>query len=114
MGTREAGQYELDMGTTLVRAGSRANIHVQPQESFQPERLVVPPENSDGFEVDEVGVQGVVLWRGPVPATSLPGEGVSLTSTLVVRPSTFVRVSVANTSSEDRVFRAVVSGPLAN
>jgi hypothetical protein len=108
----EEGQYQLDMGRVVVRAGGRANIHVQPHEAFRPARLSVLPEVERGLVVDEVWVGETCLWRGPLPAEEIVGEGVSLTYSRTVSKSTFVTVAVSNASGSDVVFRAVVSGPL--
>jgi hypothetical protein len=107
------GQYHLDMGRVVVRAGGRANINVQPLEAFRPARLAVLPEAERGFVVDELRVGKTCLWKGPLPAAEIAGAGVSLTHTRTVSKPEFVTVAVSNASGTDLVFRAVVSGPLA-
>jgi hypothetical protein len=51
--------YALGLGLTPVREGGGMNIHVQPQVSFRGERLYVPDEVIDAFEL-EVVRKGVV------------------------------------------------------
>jgi hypothetical protein len=108
------GLYELDMGKVVVRAGGSARINVQPKKTFRPCRLVVLPESVGSFTVTEVTMHKVTLWQCPLPTSEFGNQGVLLTAAFLSQPATpsmFITVSVTNTSPDDRVFRAVVSGP---
>jgi len=114
--TPRAAHYELDMGSVVVRAGGKCNVNVQPREAFRPSRLRVFDECAEGFTVDAVSVLGhrdAPLAKGPLAASDFAGAGRELGSTRLVEASNFVTVSVTNDTLVDRVFKAVVSGPLA-
>src|SRR3954462_1010672 len=53
---RSSREYALGLGSTSVAGNSSANINVQPQVIFRPERLVVPSNLAVDFLITDIKV----------------------------------------------------------
>jgi hypothetical protein len=105
----------MGFGWTLVKGNSSANINVQPQVSFRPERLVIPSTVAKDFLITyiKVGKNSQLLSVAAVPALAFAEQaphGVPLQFP-VCRRSQFITISVTNISDCDRWFTAAMFGP---
>jgi hypothetical protein len=107
-------EYPLGLDDTLVRAESTANITVQPQVVFRPERLVIPEDIAVDFLIRDIKVGKNSQLVSPValPAVMFTEQAFGVRLKMdTAQISMFVTVSVTNTSKEDRYFRGVIFGP---
>src|SRR5512147_744539 len=67
---RASREYALGLGSTSVAGSSSANINVQPQVIFRPERLVVPSNLAVDFLITDikVGKNSQLVSTGALPA----------------------------------------------
>ena len=107
--------YALGFGSTLVKANSSANISVQPQVVFRPERLVIPASIADDFIITDikVGKNSQLVSTGAIPAAAFTSARSEANCMMMdtAQISMFVTVSVTNTSDKDRYFQCVIFGP---
>ena len=107
--------YALGFGSTLVKANSSANINVQPQVAFRPERLVIPASIADDFIITDikVGKNSQLVSTGAIPAAAFASSRSEANCMMMdtAQISMFVTVSVTNTSDMDRHFQGVIFGP---
>lgn len=104
----------LGLGATLVLANCSANICVQPQLTFIPDHLEVPPSVADHFLVTDIKVNhnSVLDSTGAVPAwcfSSHRHQYLRLKMD-VAQASMFITVSVTNASDRDQLFTGAVVG----
>jgi hypothetical protein len=107
--------YALGFGSTLVKANSSANINVQPQVVFRPERLVIPASIAEDFLITDikVGKNSQLVSTGAIPAAAFTSARSEANCMMMdtAQISMFVTVSVTNTSDKDRYFQCVIFGP---
>ena len=107
--------YALGFGSTLVKANSSANINVQPQVVFRPERLVIPASIAEDFLITDikVGKNSQLGSTGAIPAAAFTSTRSEANRMMMdtAQISMFVTVSVTNTSDKDRYFQCVIFGP---
>ena len=107
-------EYALGFGSTLVHGNSSANINVQPQVVFRPERLVIPASIAEDFLITDikVGKNSQLVSTGALPAAAFTSRSESSRMKMdTAQISMFVTVSVTNTSKEDKFFQCVIFGP---
>ena len=107
-------EYALGFGSTLVRAKSSANINVQPQVVFRPERLVIPASIAEHFLITDIkiGKNSQLVSAGAIPASAFTNRSEPSRMKMdTAQISMFVTVSVTNTSEKDRFFQCVIFGP---
>jgi hypothetical protein len=111
---RNSREYALGLGSTAVSGNSSANINVQPQVIFRPERLVVPSNLAVDFLITDikVGKNSQLVSTGALPAVMFTevAFGVRLKMD-TCQISMFVTVSVTNQNPAARNFQGGIVGP---
>ena len=111
---RAAREYALGLGSTSVAGNSSANINVQPQVIFRPERLVVPSNLAVDFLITDikVGKNSQLVSTGALPAVMFTevAFGVRLKMD-TCQISMFVTISVTNQNPAARNFQGGIVGP---
>jgi hypothetical protein len=111
---RNAREYALGLGSTSVAGNSSANINVQPQVIFRPERLVVPSNLAVDFLITDikVGKNSQLVSTGALPAVMFTevAFGVRLKMD-TCQISMFVTISVTNQNPAARNFQGGIVGP---
>ncbi len=103
-------------GPNVLAAGASANIQVQPQDLFRPERLVIPSDLAFFFALTDfkIGQKSVFTAAGQLPCATFtePAQGVRLlpdTSNV----GNVVTLAVTNIDAASRTFRAAIIGTAA-
>ena len=111
---RNSREYALGLGSTSVAGNSSANINVQPQVIFRPERLVVPSNLAVDFLITDiqVGKTSQLVSTGALPAVMFTevAFGVRLKMD-TCQISMFVTISVTNQNPAARNFQGGIVGP---
>jgi len=111
---RNAREYALGLGSTSVAGNSSANINVQPQVIFRPERLVVPSNLAVDFLITDikVGKNSQLVSTGALPAVMFTevAFGVRLKMD-TCQIAMFVTISVTNQNPAARNFQGGIVGP---
>jgi hypothetical protein len=107
-------EYALGLGFTAVAGKSSANINVQPQVAFRPERLVIPASIAEDFLITDikVGKNSQLVSTGAIPAAAFTHRSESNRMKMdTAQISMFVTISVTNISNEAKNFQGVIFGP---
>jgi len=111
---RNSREYALGLGSTSVSGSSSANINVQPQVIFRPERLVIPSNLAVDFLITDikVGKNSQLVSTGALPAVMFTevAFGVRLKMD-TCQISMFVTVSVTNQNPSARNLQGGIVGP---
>jgi len=111
---RQSREYALGLGSTSVSGSSSANINVQPQVIFRPERLVIPSNLAVDFLITDikVGKNSQLVSTGALPAVMFTevAFGVRLKMD-TCQISMFVTVSVTNQNPSARNLQGGIVGP---
>jgi hypothetical protein len=111
---RNAREYALGLGSTSVTGNSSANINVQPQVIFRPERLVVPSNIAPDFLITDikVGKNSQLVSTGALPAVMFTEQAFGVRLKMdTAQISMFVTVSVTNQNPLARNFQGGLVGP---
>ena len=111
---RNAREYALGLGSTTVAGNSSANINVQPQVIFRPERLVVPSNIAVDFLITDikVGKNSQLDSTGALPAVMFTENAFGVRLKMdTAQISMFVTVSVTNQNPASRQFQGGLVGP---
>ena len=111
---RNAREYALGLGSTSVAGNSSANINVQPQVIFRPERLVVPSNIAVDFLITDikVGKNSQLVSTGALPAVMFTEQAFGVRLKMdTAQISMFVTVSVTNQNPQARNFQGGLVGP---
>jgi hypothetical protein len=111
---RNAREYALGLGSTSVTGNSSANINVQPQVIFRPERLVVPSNIAVDFLITDikVGKNSQLVSTGALPAVMFTEQAFGVRLKMdTAQISMFVTVSVTNQNALARNFQGGLVGP---
>jgi len=111
---RNAREYALGLGSTSVAGSSSANINVQPQVIFRPERLVVPSNLAMDFLITDikVGKNSQLVSTGALPAVMFTENAFGVRLKMdTAQISMFVTVSVTNQNPAARNFQGGLVGP---
>lgn len=111
---RNSREYALGLGSTSVFGNSSANINVQPQVIFRPERLVVPSNVAPDFLLTDikVGKNSQLASTGAVPAVAFTETAFGVRLKMdTAQISMFVTISVTNQNANARNFQGVLIGP---
>jgi hypothetical protein len=111
---RNAREYALGLGSTSVTGNSSANINVQPQVIFRPERLVVPSNIAVDFLITDikVGKNSQLVSTGALPAVMFTEQAFGVRLKMdTAQISMFVTVSVTNQNAQARNFQGGLVGP---
>ena len=111
---RNSREYALGLGSTSVSGSSSANINVQPQVIFRPERLVIPSNLAVDFLITDikVGKNSQLVSTGALPAVMFTevAFGVRLKMD-TCQISMFVTLSVTNQNPSARNLQGGIVGP---
>ena len=108
-----AREYALGFGSTAVQGKSSANINVQPQVIFRPERLVIPASIAEDFLITDIkiGKNSQLVSTGAFPASAFTSRSETARMRMdTAQISMFVTISVTNTSKKMKLFQAVLFG----
>ena len=111
---RSSREYALGLGSTSVAGNSSANINVQPQVIFRPERLVVPSNIAVDFLITDikVGKNSQLVSTGALPAVMFTENAFGVRLKMdTAQISMFVTISVTNQSNVARNFQGGLVGP---
>lgn len=111
---RSSREYALGLGSTSVAGATSANINVQPQVVFRPERLVIPSNVGIDFLLTDikVGKNSQLASTGAVPAVAFSEQAFGVRLKMdTAQVSMFVTVSVTNQNANARNFQGVIIGP---
>ena len=111
---RSSREYALGLGSTSVAGNSSANINVQPQVIFRPERLVVPSNLAEDFLITDikVGKNSQLVSTGALPAVMFTEQAFGVRLKMdTAQISMFVTVSVTNQNPAARNFQGGLVGP---
>ena len=111
---RSSREYALGLGSTSVTGSSSANINVQPQVIFRPERLVVPSNIAVDFLITDikVGKNSQLVSTGALPAVMFTENAFGVRLKMdTAQISMFVTISVTNQNPAARNFQGGLVGP---
>jgi len=111
---RSSREYALGLGSTSVPGNSSANINVQPQVIFRPERLVVPSNIAVDFLITDikVGKNSQLVSTGALPAVMFTENAFGVRLKMdTAQISMFVTISVTNQNPNARNFQGGLVGP---
>jgi hypothetical protein len=111
---RSSREYALGLGLTTVAGNSSANINVQPQVVFRPERLVVPSNVAVDFLITDikVGKNSQLASTGALPALMFTESAFGVRLKMdTAQISMFVTISVTNTNANPKSFAGGLVGP---
>lgn len=111
---RSSREYALGLGLTTVQGNSSANINVQPQVVFRPERLVVPSNVAVDFLITDikVGKNSQLVSTGALPALMFTESAFGVRLKMdTAQISMFVTISVTNTNANPKSFAGGLVGP---
>lgn len=111
---RASREYALGLGSTSVAGSSSANINVQPQVIFRPERLVVPSNLAVDFLITDikVGKNSQLVSTGALPAVMFTETAFGIRLKMdTCQIAMFVTVSVTNQNPAARNFQGGIVGP---
>ncbi len=111
---RNAREYALGLGSTSVSGNSSANINVQPQVIFRPERIVVPSNLAVDFLITDlkVGKNSQLVSTGAIPAVVFTETAFGVRLKMdTCQISMFVTVSITNQNPAARNFQGAIIGP---
>jgi|WetSurMetagenome_2_1015567.scaffolds.fasta_scaffold06777_3 hypothetical protein len=111
---RSSREYALGLGSTAVSGNSSANINVQPQVIFRPERLVVPSNIAMDFLITDikVGKNSQLVSTGALPAVMFTENAFGVRLKMdTAQISMFVTISVTNQNPNARNFQGGLVGP---
>jgi hypothetical protein len=111
---RASREYALGLGSTSVAGGASANINVQPQVIFRPERLVVPSNVAVDFLITDikVGKNSQLASTGALPAVMFTETAFGVRLKMdTAQISMFVTISVTNQNANARNFQGGFVGP---
>jgi hypothetical protein len=111
---RSSREYALGLGSTSVAGNSSANINVQPQVIFRPERLVVPSNIAVDFLITDikVGKNSQLVSTGALPAVMFTENAFGVRLKMdTAQISMFVTISVTNQNPSARNFQGGLVGP---
>ena len=112
--SRSSREYALGLGSTSVAGNSSANINVQPQVIFRPERLVVPSNIAVDFLITDikVGKNSQLVSTGALPAVMFTENAFGVRLKMdTAQISMFVTISVTNQNPAARNFQGGLVGP---
>lgn len=111
---RSSREYALGLGSTSVPGSASANINVQPQVIFRPERLVVPSNIAVDFLITDikVGKNSQLVSTGALPAVMFTENAFGVRLKMdTAQISMFVTISVTNQNPNARNFQGGLVGP---
>jgi hypothetical protein len=114
MPPRSSREFALGLGSTNVAGSSSANINVQPQVIFRPERLVIPSNVAPDFLITDikVGKNSQLVSTGALPAVGFTETAFGVRLKMdTCQISMFVTLTVTNQNVVAKNFQGMIIGP---
>jgi hypothetical protein len=111
---RKSREYVLGLGSTSITGNASANINVQPQVVFQPQRILIPSNIAQDFLLTDikVGKNSQLASTGAVPAVAFTESAFGVRLKMdTAQISMYVTISVTNQNAQARVFQGCLIGP---
>jgi len=111
---RSAREFVIGLGSTAIPGLSSANINVQPQVIFRPERIVIPSNIAADFLITDVkvGKNSQLVSPGAIPAVVFVENAFGVRLKMdTAQIAQFITVSVTNQNGAARNFQGAIIGP---
>jgi hypothetical protein len=111
---RSSREFIIGLGNTALPALSSANISVQPQVIFRPERIVIPSNIAADFLITDVkvGKNSQLVSPGAIPAVVFVENAFGVRLKMdTAQIAQFITVSVTNQNGASRNFQGAIIGP---
>ena len=111
---RSAREFVIGLGSTALPGLSSANISVQPQVIFRPERIVIPSNLAADFLITDVkvGKNSQLVSPGAIPAVVFVENAFGVRLKMdTAQIAQFITISVTNQNGSSRNFQGAIIGP---
>jgi hypothetical protein len=111
---RTSREFVIGLGSTSLPPLSSANISVQPQVIFRPERIVIPSVIAADFLITDikVGKNSQLVSPGAIPAFVFAENAFGVRLKMdTAQIAQFITVSVTNQNAGSRNFQGAIIGP---
>ena len=111
---RSAREFVIGLGSTALPGLSSANIAVQPQVIFRPERIVIPSNLAADFLITDVkvGKNSQLVSPGAIPAVVFVENAFGVRLKMdTAQIAQFITISVTNQNGAARNFQGAIIGP---
>src|ERR1700690_2147683 len=111
---RSSREFIIGLGSTSLPGLSSANISVQPQVIFRPERIVIPSNIAADFLITDVkvGKNSQLVSPGAIPAVVFVENAFGVRLKMdTAQIAQFITVSVTNQNGASRNFQGAIIGP---
>jgi len=111
---RSAREFVIGLGSTALLGLSSANISVQPQVIFRPERIVIPSNLAADFLITDVkvGKNSQLVSPGAIPAVVFVENAFGVRLKMdTAQIAQFITISVTNQNGASRNFQGAIIGP---
>jgi hypothetical protein len=111
---RSSREFVIGLGSTALPPLSSANISVQPQVIFRPERIVIPSNIAADFLITDVkvGKNSQLVSPGAIPAVVFVENAFGVRLKMdTAQIAQFITISVTNQNSGSRNFQGAIIGP---
>ena len=111
---RSAREFVIGLGSTALPGLSSANISVQPQVIFRPERIVIPSNLAADFLITDVkvGKNSQLVSPGAIPAVVFVENAFGVRLKMdTAQIAQFITISVTNQNGAARNFQGAIIGP---
>jgi hypothetical protein len=111
---RSAREFIIGFGSTAIPGLASANINVQPQVIFRPERIVIPSHIAANFLITDikVGKNSQLVSPGAIPAVVFVENAFGVRLKMdTAQIAQFITISVTNQNNAPRNFQGAIIGP---
>lgn len=111
---RSSREFVIGLGSTALPPLSSANISVQPQVIFRPERIVIPSNIAADFLITDVkvGKNSQLVSPGAIPAVVFVENAFGVRLKMdTAQIAQFITISVTNQNGASRNFQGAIIGP---
>ena len=111
---RSSREFVIGLGSTPLPGLSSANIAVQPQVIFRPERIVIPSHIAHDFLITDikVGKNSQLVSPGAIPAAVFVENAFGVRLKMdTAQIAQFITISVTNQNGAARNFQGAIIGP---
>lgn len=111
---RSSREFIIGLGITAIPGGGSAQIGVQPQVIFRPERIIVPSNIAVDFMLTDikVGKDSQLVSPGAIPAVVFVENAFGVRLKMdTAQIAQFITLLVTNTNAQPRNFSGAIIGP---
>jgi hypothetical protein len=111
---RSAREFVIGLGSTAIPGNGSANIGVQPQVIFRPERIVIPSNIAPDFLITDikVGKNSQLVSPGAIPSVVFVENAFGVRLKMdTAQIAQFITISVTNQNGQSRNFQGAIIGP---